>query len=414
MNGVKPWAAVKVGPGLNQKNGLKGSGGFNSGMEAREKWMPPTVDELRTKTNPKVTYDGVVLGGSAGPGRYSRGIQGKIEKNRPDTYFVNSPERWFTTGTAAGEANTSRSTQPDRAVNRPATTREYFGNTATENNAPYIPGNYQASTRPMCTKPLAKGPAHGINNGPRGDAYTYGKDSFQNRMNARTLTESSNRFGAVSTYAKAIVAPVLDILRPSRKENAVGTIRPTGNPHSTVSKPSMFNPADKPKTTNKETTLDNPNFGGMPLASGADGYLSNIYNQSEKMTPQQRDNTNCPHIAPAGSALHAKARLYNPEYNMSLNADKQLLSQSRAPNGNMNIYNPYTNIKIDKMDSDRSTNRTLFSNNSRIVAGPTMDQMGRVNQKLPLGVGQMCARNQPALLNAFESNPYTQSLQSVA
>ena len=39
MANVKPFQEIRVGPGLNQKDGVLGSGGFNSGMEARERWM---------------------------------------------------------------------------------------------------------------------------------------------------------------------------------------------------------------------------------------------------------------------------------------------------------------------------------------------------------------------------------------
>ena len=123
MNNIKPWADVRVGPGLNKKDGVAGSGGFNSGMEARERWIDRSVDELRTKTNPKVTYEGVVLGGSARAGHYRRGLLGKVEKNRPDTFYLNTADRWFTTNSANGQASTSRATQPDRPVNRPGTTR---------------------------------------------------------------------------------------------------------------------------------------------------------------------------------------------------------------------------------------------------------------------------------------------------
>ena len=62
LNNSKPWDEIRVGPGLAQGYGTHGSGGFNSGMEARELWQPKTVDELRVQTNPKNTYRGQVLG----------------------------------------------------------------------------------------------------------------------------------------------------------------------------------------------------------------------------------------------------------------------------------------------------------------------------------------------------------------
>ena len=54
---IKPFDSIKVGPGLDQGYSIDGSGGFNSGMEARDKWLPKTVDQLRVSTNPKLVYD---------------------------------------------------------------------------------------------------------------------------------------------------------------------------------------------------------------------------------------------------------------------------------------------------------------------------------------------------------------------
>ena len=52
-NMVKPFESQQVGPGLDKGYSDMGSGGYNAGMEARDKWLPKTVDELRIATNPK-------------------------------------------------------------------------------------------------------------------------------------------------------------------------------------------------------------------------------------------------------------------------------------------------------------------------------------------------------------------------
>ena len=62
MSNVKPFVSENVGPGLNRGYTTLGSGGYNSGMESRDRWIAKSVDELRVKTNPMVTYGGVVLG----------------------------------------------------------------------------------------------------------------------------------------------------------------------------------------------------------------------------------------------------------------------------------------------------------------------------------------------------------------
>ena len=53
-NNIKPFETQQVAPGLNQGYTTQGSGGFNSGMEARNSWLPKTVDQLRVATNPKI------------------------------------------------------------------------------------------------------------------------------------------------------------------------------------------------------------------------------------------------------------------------------------------------------------------------------------------------------------------------
>ena len=47
MNNVKPWEEISVAPGLGKGFSSEGSGGFNSGMEARSAQLPKTVDQLR-------------------------------------------------------------------------------------------------------------------------------------------------------------------------------------------------------------------------------------------------------------------------------------------------------------------------------------------------------------------------------
>ena len=55
-NNVKPFDSIIVGaPGLDQGYSSTGSGGFNSGMESRDSWLPKTVDELRTANKPKIS-----------------------------------------------------------------------------------------------------------------------------------------------------------------------------------------------------------------------------------------------------------------------------------------------------------------------------------------------------------------------
>ena len=56
MANIKPWEEQKVAPGLNMGYTTTGTkAGFNSGLEARDTYLPKTVNELRVDTNPKMT-----------------------------------------------------------------------------------------------------------------------------------------------------------------------------------------------------------------------------------------------------------------------------------------------------------------------------------------------------------------------
>jgi len=55
------------------------------------------VDSLRAANKPKVSYKAPVIQGK----RYitNRGIQSQVKKNRPDTFYVNNPDRYFVSNT---------------------------------------------------------------------------------------------------------------------------------------------------------------------------------------------------------------------------------------------------------------------------------------------------------------------------
>ena len=97
MANVKPWEEKKVAPGLNLGFDGKPTNGFNNGIMARDNWKPKDVDELRTKNNPKLTFELKDLEGPAVSHIKNIGMEGKVEKNRPDTYYENHENKWFTT-----------------------------------------------------------------------------------------------------------------------------------------------------------------------------------------------------------------------------------------------------------------------------------------------------------------------------
>ena len=131
MNNVKPWEEERVAPGLGDNNK---SLGFNSGLMSRDSWLPKTVDELRVDTNPKNTFE---LKGHQGPPMSTilkPGIEGEMTKNRPETFYANSPERYTVTmGEGGSRPRTEQPVEVLKCQTRPETTKYYHGHAGSAN-----------------------------------------------------------------------------------------------------------------------------------------------------------------------------------------------------------------------------------------------------------------------------------------
>ena len=404
---VKPWEEVKVAPGLGKGFGTEGSGGFNSGMECRDAWAPKTVDDLRTTNNPKLSFGGVTLAGKRPV--QNMGTLGKMEKNRPDTYFVNSPERYFTT-TGAEKGQTAQATQVFKPVNRISTTREYFGDgsKAGSAGATYTTGKYEDSRKITYDGPPVMNPYAGN----KGDANEkdYGKESYNILPNSRTLSGNKTEFGGVNGTVKALVAPILDMLRPTRKDNVVGNIRETGNvqPVIPAGASNTLNPADRPKTTIKEMTVDSIQHWFV------EGQNSGGYTNA-KHTPiqNQRDTTNYVSMGNIGNTPGmSNETSYDAAYNARVSDSREELSVNRPNQGGMQIFNQQMNVNMSKSENDRLNNR-MFVPQSLGATNTSKSMYGEMRKPHSYEeINQV--RNDASLLKAFKENPYTQSLHSAA
>ncbi len=405
MSNVKLWDEQKVGPGLDAGYGAEGNLGFNSGMAARDKWADRNVDQLRVATNPKMTYG---LQNHEGPATYFNNApatvetQGKVEKYLPDTYFINTPDRWLTT-TGLEKGQTSRAIQVDKDVNRATTSTSYFG--ADSNPAGtkmYTPGDYQQPKRPQLKSNPVLNPS-GKTGAANGD---YGSQGYKVLPNNRSTTNSSDFLG-VSGFMKAAIAPLMDVLRPSRKENVVGNMNPNGNVQMTVKAPPVFNPADRAPTTIKETTVGKLDCNHLNVQGQVDG----AYIVSEQQSvDQERDTTSCQYYGDGGN--NTGVALYNAAYNQRNNVNKTHVN--RPNQGGMSLLNSEENVHIDKNDNDRRNNRMWVRNSNSTINGtiPSVETYGKINVPQQYDNCQNCDRINPDILNAFKENPYTKSLNS--
>ncbi len=409
MANVKPWQEIKVAPGLNKGFSSKGSGGFNSGMDSRNDWQPKTVDELRTATNPKVTYEGVVLGANAGPGRYNRGIIGKVEKHRPDGFFINSADRWLTT-TGAEKAQRVNPEIVMKAENRATRTKEYFGTGGPEGSATYKDSQYNYPKRPQLDADIkymggaAATNRWNIKDGKIGD---YGRDGYVALPNSRSIIGERNEMGIVTSAIKALTAPVLDALKSTRKEEIVGITRHNGNAKSIVNNGVVYNPSQRTKTTIREQT-ENTKYTLQGGYNHGGGYATSEH----QAVFNQRDSTSVSYMTGSSAPAYATAPTeYSAARNANLNPNKQeLIKVDRIRQGNHNLFNSNQNITTYKQGTAGTAPAQPTPSFPKLSGN--MSTYGKLNGKHTRERAIDCQRMSGDILSAFKSNPYAQSLHS--
>ena len=409
MANVKPWEEEKVPPGLGLGYNTKGGPGYNSGVMDRNSWLPKTVNELRVDTNPKMTFG---LAGHEGPlgapvkDSGTTQTQGRVEKYRPDTYYKSGPERYFTT-TGLENKPMARGIEVLQHTNRPETCGAYYGGANKEEHASYVKGEYQQSHRQVLPTE-AWGGAYD----PNGEVTTldYGKEGYSNLPNNRSTTRQPREFGIVdgiNGVMRSVIAPVVDILRPSRKENVIGNLRANGNAGSTVSNLPVFNPADRLKTTIKEMTAGAQagKYQNLQVAGGG-GYESNAYQPINN----QRDSTNVMYFGDVGDNS-AGLPVYDSAYAQRNNINKSLPTGPPNP-GCLDLFSGTQNVCLNKRDPPPD-NRCRV-NTMGPIAAPSMQTYGKINAPQYYNECQGCDRIDSNILKAFKENPYTQSLHSWA
>jgi hypothetical protein len=123
MKNVFPIDQVQVGPGGNDGYTNIPKGGFQQD-QFREYALPPTTDEVRVVTKPKLSYEPPVI-----PGAHivtQPGIQADVNKNRPDRFAVLGMDR---ANTAVG-AQVAQAHYPEQIMKtqaRETTEKQYYG-----------------------------------------------------------------------------------------------------------------------------------------------------------------------------------------------------------------------------------------------------------------------------------------------
>jgi len=408
MANIKPFPEQKVGPGLAAGYGTEGVGGYNSGLIARDYYREKTVDELRVDNKPKA--GGIGLYGHEGPSvSYIPNVAsvdtiGRVEKNRVDTTFAMGQDRLFTT-MGIESAPTSRALTIEKNMSRTDTLAPYTGAAGNSTSSQLIDGEYMPSKHiDLGTLPLGVAGANGYNGPNTGD---YGIKSQMAYPNNRTQNPRDDYFGAVGGAIGAAVAPLLDMLRPSRRENTIGTLRPYQNPGSTVSQSYLFNPADVPQHTIRETTENSSGHLYINANQRGDGY---------KTAPQDVKNTmrqeTADYLYMGNSSANEGTRQfrnYDAEYNQRNNEVRQTTLKGHTPSGGMALLNGDINQTTNgTREQDMKYNRAL--NPSMPYQIPSIQSMGQnTEMQNTLYSGIQVDRNSADIFTQLKGNPYVLS-----
>lgn len=474
-----PFEQIIVGPSLNGGFNELPTGGFHP--DTRDYIMPKNIDQLRPLSKPQISYKGRVVSGSAPVTRL--GSIGKVEKYHPDAFFINSPDRYLT-----GQASVLRESKRPFVISKDTNrknSRSYAGSAA-----PAIKKNiearadYKKSTKQNFLNDYLRNTYYAdgwtidecSNEQGVGD---YGKSATSLPANERDITGKRTHTTNLQAYVKAVIAPLLDVMKTTRKENVEGNIRQTGNfgngqlmknvvwdandvlrttiketslhdnnggymganqkgvvwdsndtlktttkettvDHGVVNnlkgpiKLTVYDPNDIPKTTTKETTVDSGdrtgNIGNLQSRNG--GYMTN----PQEMPNTSRQFQSVEYTGVANSYLH-KPESYDSDYNARINEVKEGTLQGRYPTpvkdklirGSDTINVKFNKIEGDYINTRENSSTKVYNSIPQLIpCAYTTEKNYYKDEELLL------ARIEPETLNAFRSNPYTQSLSSYA
>jgi hypothetical protein len=402
-NNVKPFESENVGPGLNQGYGTCGSGGYNSGMEARDKWREKTVDELRVATNPKMEYNLVNHEGPAASVVKNVGLIGRVEKQGPDRFFMNTQDRWFTT-TGAEKGETLRPIQEMGILRRPDCESDYAGPAGpADRKAAYAPENFEPSKRQEVIGGCVNH-STAVGKGPSTDGEAFIRSHTNFSTHRSTVLQPDTMRSGFGGAIGAVIAPFMDILRPSRKEECAHSVRVYGEAGTRVPQSYVINPNDATQTTIKETTLYAPSF-------NIDGQKEGTYvNNQSQFNETQRDTTSCSYIGTSGGHGSQYGNMvYESAYNQHNNDIKSLTINNRPNPGGTSMFNNQMNVNIARQDCDRFNYR-VNAPSTVVPMPPSKVVFGKQISKQVYSNAIDNSRLDGSLLQAFRDNPYTHSL----
>ena len=331
-----PFEQVTVGQGLNQGYSSAPTGGLNQ-QNTRDFIMPKNIDQLRSDNNPQISYEGRIIHGKSKIN--NRDSQLNIKKNRPETFYSKNEDNLFRT-TGAQIKDKIRPGIIVKDTNRKVS-QAYSGSAA--------PATVQVKANRALVKESTR--ENFENDWKRNatvtekwDNYDYGQGSFRAGPNERDVTSTRTHTSNVSSIFKALIAPLTDIMKDTKKENVIGNNRMAGN-FTGHTNHRVHDPEDIARTTVKETTVDNSDI------TNAKGVSKNIVYDSEDVARVTIKETNIDAYDLANLVGGNKHHVYDPE-----DIARTTVKETNIDGYGINNFNGQSKYKVyDPEDVARTT-----------------------------------------------------------
>lgn len=417
-----PIEQIRVGPGVGQGFSSLPIGGFQQleVLEVARRGL--SVDELRAASNPKLTYEGVIIPGQAIGTQ--RGDIGEVRKYRPDTFFLNEQgERNFVANNSENLKPVVRSDVVMKFQTRQETSEQFQGPAvASDSKASYNVPSFRA---PFARQQDGYGyrNADGSNYGtPNTDAPNndFGAKAYDLPVNQRNMTaergQALNLVTAGSPQALTVYDPN-DIARTTVRETTGANDWIGGAMAVEATKLTVYDPTDimRPTLRNTNAEVDTAlnvtraGVGAMPTLQYPDGM---------RATAKEQVSANSAYTGSAGQARAKGEQVYDTAYTMRQNAVKELTAKGRRPvagNGNLPIFNGEDNVNMSfrKIDSDFLNDRDNVV--SRVNGmGASANDIGMQRPKQVLRLDVSTDRNYESILDMLDDNPYAIQVPKIA
>tara|TARA_B110000495_G_scaffold127220_1_gene110664 strand:- start:704 stop:2476 length:1773 start_codon:yes stop_codon:yes gene_type:complete len=359
------------------------------------------IDALRSKSDPKLTYQGKILSGKNIT--QSRGSTGEIFHRSPDKFYENDQDRYFVTNGAYLEG----SQRPEQILKD--TVRSKQNGQPVGGAAPnYAMGEKRSNYKRSNKMQLVNDSNRNVGSGTFVGDTDYNREGYKAYPNERQVTGERTYESNVSTEVSNNTMGIMDEVKQTVKQT---TINSKNNGYiANTSIKNILGIQDDIKKTKKQTTINSKNNGYI---HGGHIERSSGYEVPEITT---KDSVLTSYVGGAGADVLSDMSKDN-YMNAELNPNKEIISKGRAPTlNNTKVVNGVENFnsQTKKLHGDYINDREngiskVYADDTNVNNYPELTTMKIKNEDRSIA-----GRIEGNLLDPFKKNPFTQSLSSFA